>query len=181
MPSPSSDDPRQVDGGVIDVDRQLSKELQEPAGLRLGQPAPALGDQQDVGDFERPDRWHRGSVFSEPVKHRICRVGCLVFETPRHGDARIDDEHLLGPALVNHLAHRVTVEPGACSGVAQIGDHRLGSRTGTDWHEPRYRTAMLGDGDAVTSFHLLQQARQVGLGVIRADGGSTHQFRLVSD
>jgi len=74
--SSDSDNAGHVGGGGVDVDRQLGKEFQEPARLRLTEATTSLGDQQDVSDFQRPDRRDDHLILTKQIRHCVRCLGC---------------------------------------------------------------------------------------------------------
>lgn len=143
-------------GSVIDHDGQLFDQIQKPARLGLADASPTLGCQQNVGDLERSDRRDRRLLVAKPVQQRIGRLGCLILEAPRHRDARIEDEHGSGPALLDHVSDRFRAAPDTDAGRSQRRDNRLwSSHARADRHQPCHSPSMLGDRHTCPPLHFV--------------------------
>src|SRR5687767_7547834 len=73
-----------------------------------GYPAPPLGHDKDIGDFEEPMCGHNRCLVNQPILNLVRCLTRFVSKAPRHRDGAVDDETRLHfrPSAIRSLTRK---------------------------------------------------------------------------
>ena len=162
--APRGKDRAYLDARRVDVDRKLAEQRYESSALGLGEAAPALSDQQDVGNLDFPQRRDYGYVVDKTIENGLSLRCRLVFEAPSQRHGGVDDEWHSAPPLADQVGKGQSAKGHAMACSAERAYDVAGLRSlAVGGHQLCHRDPVLSDDYALARCYCLKQPGQVRL------------------